>query len=80
MTIDCEIEADLLTGPVQPMTQIRRHKKIGRVSYALKAVSIHLDHLNLAFTENPQYLPLIPIDPQPRDTSNGSGFFQEIVV
>ena len=31
MAVDCEIERDFLTGPVQPMTQIKRHKKIGRV-------------------------------------------------
>ena len=31
MAVDCEVEAGFLPGPVQPMTQINRHKKIGRV-------------------------------------------------
>jgi len=49
MAGDCETAADFLPGPVQPMTQISRQKKIGNVFICvLEAVSIHLGHLNAA--------------------------------
>ena len=49
MAGDCETAVDFLPGPVQPMTQISRQKKIGTVFIcALEAVLIHLDHLNPA--------------------------------
>ncbi len=49
MAGDRETAADFLPGPVQPMTQISRQKKIGNVFICvLEAVSIHLGHLNAA--------------------------------